>query len=64
MEITMTELWLFVWALVATAYAINRHEEARIRTHMLHVLLDDKEARVQILERFDEVKEKINASKS
>ena len=64
MEVTMTELWLFVWAFLATVYAMNRHEEARIRTHMLRMLLDDKEARAHILEQVDKFKEKINASKS
>jgi hypothetical protein len=64
MEVTLTELWLFVWALVATGYAINRHEEARIRTQMLRVMFLDKPARSRLLNEFDAQQEKINASES
>jgi hypothetical protein len=64
MEVTMTEMWLFVWAIGATAYAINRHDEARTRTQMLHLILEDKEARADILAKFDKFKESIHASKS
>ena len=64
MEVTLTEMFLFVWAFGATAYAVNRHEEARIRTHMLHLILENKEARVEILGKFDKFKENTHASKS
>ncbi len=64
MEVTMTELWLFVWAIAATAYAFKRDGDAKSHVHMLHLILEDKKARVQILEQFDKFKEKINASKS
>jgi hypothetical protein len=64
MEVTMTELWLFVWAIAATAYALKRDGDAKSHVHMLHLILEDKKARVQILEQFDKFKEKLNASKS
>ena len=64
MELTMTELWLLVWAVVATLYAFKRDGDANSHVRMLHLILENKEARGQILEQFDRFKEKINASKS
>ena len=62
MDITLTELWLFAWAVVATCYALKRDTDANNHMHMLKLILDNKKARVEILERFDKFKEKINAS--
>lgn len=64
MELTMTELWLFVWGVAATAYALKRDGDCKNHVHMLHLILEDKEARVKILEQFDKFKEKLHASKS
>ena len=64
MELTMTELWLLVWAVIATLYAFKRDGDANSHVRMLHLILEDKKARVHILEQFDKFKENINASKS
>lgn len=64
MEVTMTELWLLLWAVIATVYAFKRDSDANSHVRMLHLILENKEARVQILEQFDKFKENINASKS
>ena len=64
MELTMTELWLLVWAVVATLYAFKRDGDATNHVRMLHLILEDKKARVHILEQFDKFKEKLDASKS
>lgn len=64
MEVTMTELWLFAWAMVATCYALKRDGDAKNHVHMLHLILENKETRVEILSQFDKFKEKLNASKS
>jgi hypothetical protein len=62
MELTMTELWLLVWAVVATCYAFKRDADAKNLMHMLKLILDNKKARVEILGQFDKFKEKINAN--
>jgi hypothetical protein len=64
MELTMTELWLLVWAVAATLYAFKRDGDANNHVRMLHLILEDKKARVHILEQFDKFKEKLDASKS
>ena len=64
MEITLTELWLFAWAGVATVYAFKRDSDATTHMRLLHLIFEDKKARVEILEEFDKFKEKLDASKS
>lgn len=64
MEVTMTELWLFVWAIAATGYAFKRDGDAKSHVHMLHLILENKEARAEILTKFDKFKERVDASKS
>jgi len=46
MEVTMTELWLFVWAIAATGYALKRDGDAKHHLGMLRVIFEDKKARV------------------
>ena len=64
MELTLTEAWLLVWAVAATCYAFKRDGDCKNHVHMLHLILENKEARGHILAQFDSFKEKINASKS
>ena len=64
MEVTMTELWLFVWGVAATAYALKRDGDAKNHVQMLHLILENKEARADILAKFDKFKENIHASES
>jgi hypothetical protein len=64
MEVTMTELWLFVWAIGATAYALKRDGDCKNHVQMLHLILENKEARADILAKFDKFKENIHASES
>ena len=64
MEVTLTELWLFVWGLLSSLYALKREAENRMQLRMLHAILVDKQARVRILRDFDEEEERVNASKS
>jgi hypothetical protein len=39
MEVTMTELWLFVWGVAATAYALKRDSDCKNHVQMLHLIL-------------------------
>lgn len=61
MEVTMTELWLFR-AVLATGYAFKRDGDAKSHVHMLYLILENKEAREEILTKFDKFKGKVNAS--
>lgn len=64
MEVTLTEMWLFVWAIAATAYAFKRDGEANSHKHMLRVIFEDKNARAHILKQFDDLKESHDANQS
>jgi hypothetical protein len=64
MEVTLTEMWLFVWAIAATAYAFKRDGDANSHMQMLRVIFEDKKARVHILQQFDDLKELHDANQS
>lgn len=64
MEVTLTEMWLFVWAIAATAYALKRDGDANSHKHMLGLIFKDKKARAHILKQFDELEELHNANQS
>jgi hypothetical protein len=64
MEVTIIELWLFVWAIGATAYAVKRDGDAKSHVHMLQLILGDKEARGHILAQFDNFKESLDANEN
>lgn len=42
MEFTLTEMWLIVWAIAATAYALKFREEAKMVKHLLKAMLRDQ----------------------
>jgi hypothetical protein len=53
LEITYTDMFLFAWASVMTAlYFKSRHEERMIRVVFMH-LIENKEAREQMLEQYE-----------
>jgi hypothetical protein len=64
MEVTLTEVVLFAWAMLATSRAISCAEEARMSKEILRTMFIDKEVRVRMLNDFDTKQEKINASES
>ena len=64
MELTLSELWLFVWAVIATGYAFKRDADARMYIKMLQTIFENKQAREEILTQFDKFKERTNASQS
>ncbi len=42
MEFTLTEMWLIVWAVAGTAYALKFREEAKMAKHLLKAMLRDQ----------------------
>ena len=53
-EISLTELGLFVWAGLATASWLNAREEARVAHKLLKLFIENKEAREQVLKAHEE----------
>ena len=53
LEITYTDMFLFVWASIMTGlYFKARHEERMVRIVFMH-LIENKEAREQMLEQYE-----------
>lgn len=50
LNITLTEILLFCWAVLASAAAFKYMEEARVIKKMLVIFIEDEGARNQILE--------------
>ena len=48
-EVTLTEMVLFAWSILATAAAIKYKDEARAIKRMLITFVESKEARDQLL---------------
>lgn len=42
MEFTLTEMWLIVWAVAGTAYALKFREEAKMTKHLLKAMLQNQ----------------------
>ena len=53
-EISLTELVLLGWAVLATASWLHARDDARMSKHVLRLLLDDPEAREQIIKAHEE----------
>ena len=60
-EVSLTEIFLFAWASLATGYACKYRVEERKAHHFIKLILTDKEMRTKITEDFDEW-EKRNAN--
>mgnify|MGYP003334666436 CR=1 FL=1 len=48
-EISLTEIVFLVWAGLATAAWLSAREDARIAKKMLHLFIENKDAREQII---------------
>jgi hypothetical protein len=64
MEVTLTEVLLFAWAILATSRAVSCAEEARMSKEILRTMFLDKEVRVRMLNDFDTKQGDTNASQS
>ena len=53
-EISLTEIAMLVWAGLATAAWLNAREDARVSRKMLTLLIEDKNAREQIIKAHEE----------
>jgi hypothetical protein len=56
LEITYTDMFLFAWASIMTGlYFKSRHEERMVRIVFMH-LIENKEAREQMLEQYEKTR--------
>ena len=62
-EITITEIWLFCWAIVATGAAFKFKDDARSLNHVLRIIIEDDKARDRVVAEFKEFKERHHAQK-
>jgi len=61
MEITFTEIVLFAWAALATASAFHHNERATMLHQVLRHLIENEDARNNIVAEFKRMEEKLNA---
>lgn len=61
-EISLTEIILLAWAVLATASWINARDDARVAKKILVHFIENKEAREQMLKAHAEFVEHINRS--
>jgi len=57
MEVTTTEMLLFIWAITATALYLEKKRDAYVTNKMLWVLLENPEEREKIVDAFGKFKE-------
>jgi hypothetical protein len=55
MEVTLTEIWLFAWAMGATAMWMDARSDARIAKALLKHFIEDPKARARMIEVHEEV---------
>ena len=53
-EVSLTEIAMLVWAGLATAAWLSAREDARIAKKMLHLFIENKDAREQIVKAHEE----------
>lgn len=62
MEITITEMALFVWAAIATGAAFKYREDELKARLFLKLLIEDEKARNQMVHTYEEFKKKVGAA--
>jgi len=63
LNITTTELILFIWAAIATGAAAKYYEEVKHAKLLLTIFIEDEDARTQILKARDEFKRRMQERK-
>ena len=53
-EVSITEIALFAWAIIATGYALKYKSEARGADVFIKVLLENKEVRDDVVAKFEQ----------
>jgi len=53
-EVSITEIVLFAWAIIATGYALKYKSEAKGADVFIKVLLENKEVRDDVVAKFEQ----------
>jgi hypothetical protein len=61
-EVTLTEMWLFVWAVGATALYMHERDESAKHKWFARMMVEDDEMREQVVGVWKETKGKQNAT--
>ena len=59
MEITITEIMLFMWAALATGFAFKYRDDELKARFFLKLLIEDEKARNQMVNTYEEFKKKV-----
>ena len=59
-EITLTEMFLLVWAVLATAGYLTAKQDEKVARHILRIFIENPEARKQMVNAFEDLKKKAN----
>ena len=59
-EISLTEMFLLVWAVLATAGYLTAKQDEKVARHILRIFIENPEARKQMVDAFEEVKKEVN----
>ena len=59
-EISLTEMVLLVWAVLATAGYLTAKQDEKVARHILRIFIENPEARKQMVDAFEEVKKEVN----
>ena len=59
-EITLTEMFLLVWAVLATAGYLSAKQDEKVARHILRIFIENPEARKQMVNAFEDLKKKAN----
>ena len=57
-EISLTEMFLFAWAIIATGYALKHKADKDGTMEILRRVIEDKEARDDIVGKYEEWKKR------
>ena len=62
MEISITEMMLFTWAVIATGFAFKFREEEQRTRFFLKLLIEDEKARAKMVGAYEDFKKKVGAA--
>ena len=60
-ELSVTDLLLFVWAALATAFAFKYREEAHMSKYVIHKILNDKKIRDEMVAGYEQAQQEMKA---
>ena len=56
-EVSITEIVLFAWAIIATGYALKFKQESQMGKRFVQALIEDEELRNRVITEYKEVQD-------